>query len=58
MYYDLFNKYKNILNHIQITVDGIKEIHDQRRIFRDGRGSFDLIMNNSKLAINIISKIN
>lgn len=50
-YIDLFNKYKDILNHIQITVDGIKEIHDKRRIFHDGRGSFELIMNNIKLAI-------
>lgn len=50
-YIDLFNEYKNTLHHIQITVDGIKEIHDTRRIFHDGRGSFDLIMNNIKLAI-------
>lgn len=50
-YIDLFNKYKDTLNHIQITVDGIKEIHDKRRIFHDGRGSFDLIMNNIKLAV-------
>ena len=32
-YIDLFNEYKDILDHIQITVDGIKEIHDKRRIF-------------------------
>lgn len=49
---DLFNEYKNILDHIQITVDGVKEIHDKRRIFHDGRGSFDLIMNNIKEAID------
>lgn len=50
-YIDLFNKYKDILHHIQITVDGIKEIHDKRRIFHDGRGSFDLIMDNIKQAV-------
>lgn len=50
-YIELFNKYKNTLDHIQITVDGIKEIHDKRRIFHDGRGSFELIMNNIKQAI-------
>ncbi|HIT11443.1 MAG TPA: radical SAM protein [Candidatus Pelethosoma merdigallinarum] len=50
-YIDLFNKYKDTLDHIQITVDGVKEIHDKRRIFRDGRGSFDLIMNNIHLSI-------
>lgn len=51
-YIDLFNKYKDTLNHIQITVDGVKEIHDKRRIFHDGRGSFDLIMNNIHLSID------
>ena len=50
-YIDLFNKYKDTLDYIQITVDGVKEIHDKRRIFRDGRGSFDLIMNNIHLSI-------
>lgn len=61
-YIDLFNKYKDTLDHIQITVDGVKEIHDKRRIFHDGRGSFDLIMNNIKLAIEndvlIILRVN
>lgn len=51
-YIDLFNKYKDTLDHIQITVDGVKKIHDKRRIFRDGRGSFDLIMNNIHLSID------
>ena len=50
-YIDLFNQYKNTLHHIQITVDGVKEIHDQRRIFHDGRGSFEMIMKNIKYAI-------
>ena len=61
-YVDLFNKYKNILDHIQITVDGVKEIHDKRRIFHNGQGSFDLIMKNIKLAIEnnilIILRVN
>jgi uncharacterized protein len=48
---DLFKKYKNTLKHIQITVDGVKKVHDQRRIFHNGKGSFDLIINNMKLAI-------
>ncbi len=51
-YVELFNKYKDTLKHIQITIDGIKEIHDKRRIFHDGRGSFDLIMNNIRLSID------
>lgn len=50
-YIELFNKYKDTLDHIQITVDGVKEIHDKRRIFHDGKGSFDLIMKNIRLSI-------
>ncbi len=61
-YVDLFNKYKSTLDHIQITVDGVKEIHDKRRIFHNGQGSFDLIMKNIKLAIEnnilIILRVN
>ena len=57
-YLDLFNQYNiDTLKHIQITVDGVKEIHDGRRIFRDKRGSFDIIMANIKLAIKNNIKI-
>ncbi len=51
-YIDMFLKFKSTFKHIQITVDGIKEIHDTRRIFRNGSGSFDLIFSNMKLALN------
>ncbi len=51
-YIELFNKYKDTLDHIQITVDGVKKIHDKRRIFHDGKGSFDLIMKNIHLSID------
>ncbi|MDO5568732.1 MAG: radical SAM protein [bacterium] len=61
-YIELFNEYKDTLKHIQITVDGVKDIHDKRRIFHDGRGSFDLIMNNIKLSlqnnIQIVLRVN
>lgn len=56
-YLDTFEKYKKTLKHIQITVDGIKEIHDKRRIFHNGSGSFDLIINNIKLALEQNVKI-
>lgn len=37
---------KNIpIEFIQISMDGTKEIHDSRRHFRSGIGSFDIIMN-------------
>jgi uncharacterized protein len=31
---------------IQITIDGTKEIHDRRRPFKDGKGTFNIIMKN------------
>lgn len=59
---DTFNKYKDTLKHIQITVDGVKTIHDQRRIFHNGKGSFDLIIKNIGLAlennIKIVLRVN
>ncbi|MEG2288676.1 MAG: 4Fe-4S cluster-binding domain-containing protein [Clostridium sp.] len=32
----------------QITLDGKKDAHDTRRIFKDGRGSYDIILSNIK----------
>jgi len=41
---------KKLLNYnlrgVQVTIDGIREIHDKRRPFKNGRGSFDIIMKN------------
>jgi len=34
------------LSHVQITLDGPREIHDKRRYFVGGKGSFDIILNN------------
>jgi len=45
-YLDLLRKYD--VDTIQITIDGPKNIHDKRRFFKDGKGSFDLIMDNIK----------
>lgn len=40
------------INRLQITIDGPKEIHDQRRIhYRDG-GTFDKIIENLQLALD------
>lgn len=50
-YIDLFNQYNDTLRHIQITVDGVKHIHDERRIFHNGLGSFEKIMKNIERAI-------
>ncbi len=34
------------VNRVQITIDGMPEIHNKRRIFANGGGSFDIIINN------------
>ena len=41
-----------VVDHIQVTLDGIKEVHDKRRIFRDKSGSFEKIFKNIQLALN------
>lgn len=49
---NVINLLKNInLKSIQITLDGIRESHDKSRILLDGRGTFDVIVNNIKKLI-------
>lgn len=43
------SKYAKIISNptvkqVQITLDGIKEVHDKRRVFHDGKGTFDSIV--------------
>lgn len=40
---------ENNCRNIQITLDGIKEVHDKTRKFRNGKGSFDSVVNGIKL---------
>lgn len=42
-----FSKYK--FKNIQITLDGPKDIHDNKRILRNGQGTYDVIIRNLKL---------
>jgi len=44
---------------VQITIDGPKEIHDKRRIRKDGKGTFDKIMQNIVMAfhLNLLKKV-
>lgn len=37
---------------VQITLDGVRKVHDIRRIYKDGRGSFDEVMRGIKLLYN------
>lgn len=53
-------KKMNNLQFVQVTIDGVKEMHDKRRVLIGG-SSFDLIINNIKQAINslpIVIRIN
>lgn len=40
------------LTPLQITLDGIPEEHDKRRVYADGQGSFDRIIKNITLALD------
>ena len=42
---DLIRKYK--IN-VQVSIDGNREQHNQRRIFANGKGTYDLILRNLK----------
>ncbi|WP_341346939.1 radical SAM protein [Paenibacillus sp. FSL H3-0469] len=45
-YFPFLQKHSAHFHHMQITLDGPKEIHDQLRKYRDNSGSFDLICAN------------
>ena len=44
------------LTHIQITLDGPREVHDLRRCFSDGTGSFDTILTNITLLRSSVAR--
>ncbi|MBQ3395305.1 MAG: radical SAM protein, partial [Synergistaceae bacterium] len=46
---DIIEEFK--FSNLQITVDGLKEIHDSQRPFAGGGGSYDKIMSNIGLAL-------
>ncbi|MCI2414108.1 MAG: radical SAM protein [Candidatus Aramenus sp.] len=49
------------LSHVQITLDGPREVHDKRRYFVGGKGSFDVIVKNLAYAqdhTNVVLRVN
>lgn len=42
----------SMLKSIQISLDGPKEIHDQRRVTKLGEGTFDMILENIKIILS------
>lgn len=57
----LFSKNKD-LSDVLVTIDGPQKIHDQRRCYKSGKGSYETIMKNltlmCKLAKNVLVRIN
>lgn len=51
--YSLFEKLviEHKITNYQITVDGMKEFHDKRRMLKNGEKSFDIIMNNIETVV-------
>ncbi|RJQ33516.1 MAG: 4Fe-4S cluster-binding domain-containing protein [Actinobacteria bacterium] len=62
IYRELLLKYHEAVRMIQVTIDGPQKIHDSRRYYKGGRGSFNKIMGNLSLLIddgfNIALRVN
>lgn len=51
----LLNELRTVgLTNIRVTLDGTAEMHDKRRPFRNGHGTFDMIMRNISAAADIV----
>lgn len=48
-YLQLFIQYKKYISGFSITIDGNKKEHDSRRVYKNGKGSYDKIIYNIKL---------
>jgi sulfatase maturation enzyme AslB (radical SAM superfamily) len=56
-YEELFTKYKDLCHiNVQISVDGIKECHDQNRVTIDGKGTFDKVAEGVKFWQRILGE--
>lgn len=47
----LLNKYHDIISDFRISLDGKPDIHDKRRPFKNGQGSFETIVKNINLLL-------
>jgi uncharacterized protein len=60
-YAPLLNRYDNVL-YARVTLDGVKEVHDKRRVKLDGTGTFDdiidgvdaLLKKNIRVALKVV----
>lgn len=46
---DIIEKYKNKISKLIITIDGTKYVHDSRRMYKNGEGTFYKIINSLKI---------
>ncbi len=51
-YFELIKKYRDLFDSFQITLDGPERIHNKRRYFASGRGTFNLILNSIGLLVS------
>ncbi|MED1786032.1 MULTISPECIES: radical SAM/SPASM domain-containing protein [Brevibacillus] len=51
-YLHFFHQYKEMWDFFQISIDGPKRIHDQRRMTAGGQGTFERIVSNIDLALS------
>lgn len=62
LYLDLIKEFKDIINTFSITIDGPQEIHDSRRIYKNGEGSYNDLVNSINLLksenINVSIRVN
>ena len=49
LYMDVFELYKNKITRFVITIDGVREIHNKKRIRHDKEGTYDSIIRSIKL---------
>lgn len=45
---NIIEEYRNKLSKMVITIDGTKDVHDSRRMYKDGGGTFDKIIKSLK----------
>ena len=61
-YGDLLERFRRVFNHFQVTIDGPPHIHDMRRPFRSGRGSYQAIVDGVdlllRLGLNVALRVN
>ncbi len=61
-YRDLMTQYRDQFSHFQITLDGPREVHDARRPFRSGKGTYDVIVEGidllASLGVRTVVRVN